>query len=377
MTWGGLHQKFKLKQILFGFLFVLILLNLNSCRKDNDVQIAIYPNKPHIVEDSLKNGGSDWYKNQQSLFEQNQIKWCIVPVPASVPLQSQTHPSIVFVKNKWNGFSLWLGTTPYPKGDNRYENPCIYYSDVQDDGFYTFTPILRNPITAFPNYKFAFNSDVELILRHDTMFSLVRECLGRRYYRDVMVQSSTDGQTWTPPQHVYSEADTKDRDLISPSIIEHNQKLYIYHLNGNSGNDPKGKCTSLEIMEGTSLTHPDFKFYGLGAFTNKDEVKIEPWHMDLFEHQDTLYMLFCGRDLKKPATLSTYIAYSTDYINFTIIPMPLIDCINTYRPTGYVDKGYLNMFCSGVGYYSKDGSDRAIGFCKIKMEHLRAFMHLK
>ena len=378
MARGSLIKKIKFKQILFCLMYLFILFKFSSCRKDDYVQPKPEPTVPHVNEDSLKNGTLEWYKNRPSLFTKDQIKWCIVPVPASVPSQSQTHPSIVFVKNKWNGYSLWLGTTPYPKGDNKYENPCIYYSDVKPDGNYIFTPIAKNPILEYPNSNFAFNSDVELILIHDTLFSLVRECLGPKYFRDVMVQNSTDGQTWSKPTHVYSEKDVKERDLISPSIIEHNNKLYIYHLNGNSGNAPDGKCTSMEILEGTSLTNPDFKFYGFGTFTNKENVKIEPWHMDLFEHNDTLYMLFCARNLKNPATLITYIAYSTDYINFTIVPKPFIDSgVNTYRPTAYVDAGYLNIFCSGVGNYANDRSDRAIGFCKIKMNHLRAFMNIK
>jgi len=375
MTRGRLIKKIKFKQILFCLFFLFILLKLSSCSKEDGVNTsAIDSVLIRKKADSLKKITLDSFKNLQSLFTARQIKWCVVPVPNSVFMQSQTHPSIVYTKKKWNGYSLWLGTTPYPRGKDKFENPCIYYSDVEPDGNYKFTPILNNPILDNPNFEHAFNSDVELILLHDTLFSLVRECLGRKYFRDIKVQNSTDGQTWSKPIHVYSEADTKDRDLISPAIIQHNGKLYIYHLNGNSGNSPTGKCTSLEILEGTSLTNPDFKFYGFGNFVNKSDVHIEPWHMDLFEHNNILYMLFCGRDLMRPATLITYIAYSTDYVNFTIVPKPLIDCINTYRPTGYVEAGFLNLFCSGVGYYAPDGSDRAIGYCKIKMEYLKSFI---
>ena len=73
--------------------------------------------------------------------------WCDLPVPVNYPQQSQTHPSILYLKQGWNGATHWLGTTPYPKAQVKYENPCIYYADVRNDSIPTqFVPIKNNPI---------------------------------------------------------------------------------------------------------------------------------------------------------------------------------------------------------------------------------------
>ena len=75
--------------------------------------------------------------------------WCDLPVPVNYPQQSQTHPSILYLKQGWNGATHWLGTTPYPKAQVKYENPCIYYADVRNDSIPTqFVPIKNNPILA-------------------------------------------------------------------------------------------------------------------------------------------------------------------------------------------------------------------------------------
>lgn len=63
--------------------------------------------------------------------------WCDLPVPVNYPQQSQTHPSILYLKQGWNGATHWLGTTPYPKAQVKYENPCIYYADVRNDSIPT------------------------------------------------------------------------------------------------------------------------------------------------------------------------------------------------------------------------------------------------
>jgi hypothetical protein len=118
-------------------------------------------------------------------------------------------------------------------------------------------------------------------------------------------------------------------------------------------------------MEGSSLTKPDFKFLKKGSFVNKDSIHVEPWHIDLFEFENKLYMVFCGRKKSDPR-LYTYLAVSSNYTDFVIYDKPLISVFNTYRPTAYVDKSNMfNLYFSVVGNYVGDGSDRAIGLARM------------
>ena len=40
-----------------------------------------------------------------------------------------THPSIKWFENGWNGYKYWMAVTPYPNGSAFYENPCIIASN--------------------------------------------------------------------------------------------------------------------------------------------------------------------------------------------------------------------------------------------------------
>ncbi len=337
----------KLSVFIFAFLFL-------GCEKE-DIGLDNVP----------------FYRDK--IFSERNILLCKVPVPESISLQSQTHPSILYFKEKWNGYNCWLATTPYPNGNAQLENPCIYYANYESGvPPVVFNGIEKNPIWNTPNPPIGYNSDVEIFYYKNFLYSLIRECYNGRYIREIKVQKSSDGFNWSPAIHLYSDEDCTEKFLLSPSIIYYNDKLRIYHLNSNVIDGIHGRCTSIEIMEGTSLDNPDFKWLKFGSFVNKDSVKIEPWHMDLFEYENKLFMVFCGRDIRTAnSAFQTYLAVSNDYESFRIYSKPLIMDFHTYRPTAYVDEnGYFNLYCSKVGFSREDGSDRSIGLARIKMDEL-------
>ena len=302
----------------------------------------------------------------------NSFKWCKIPVPENYPMQSQTHPSILYVPERWNGATHWLGTTPYPFGDIRFENPCIYYADQKDENVPTdFVPIKCNPIVDWAGDK-SYNSDIELFLKNNTLYAINRVNDGR-VLREIELLSSKDGQNWSTPISIYQSND-ENRQLLSPSVIEHEDKIYIYFLSGDAGIKKKGHCGGIEIIEGSDLSNPNFKYKTKGVFVNSEITGIQPWHFDLFIYADKLYMVFCGRNIKKKTfryPMETYLAVSDNFIDFTIYPIPILKHIKTYRPSAYVDeKGIFNLYFSVVGEVAGDCSDRAIALTSIPMSEL-------
>lgn len=137
---------------------------------------------------------------RKKVVGQNKYLWCTIPVPESYPQQSQTHPSIIYLKQGWNGATHWLGTTPYPKAQVKYENPCIYYADVQNNSVPTqFIPIKNNPILEWPGGD-CFNSDIELYFEDNVLYSIIREYDNKTLSKKLKVQYSTDGQFWSTPR---------------------------------------------------------------------------------------------------------------------------------------------------------------------------------
>ena len=80
-----------------------------------------------------------------------------------------THPSVIDLKSKWNGYRYWMSYSPYPYSDGSEENPCIA---VSNDMYHWMVPKgLNNPIafneeTACDEYKdphILYNNDTDSI----------------------------------------------------------------------------------------------------------------------------------------------------------------------------------------------------------------------
>lgn len=302
------------------------------------------------------------------------VGWCTIPVPSSVPVQSQTHPSVVYIPDTFMHSTIWIATTPYPKGNIAFENPCVYFNNRSS--YIHFSPIKSNPIHDRPLAPNAYNSDVDILYFNHRLYSIVRECWNGKYAREIKVQSSMDGQKWSDAVHVYSSNDVKGKELLSPSIIYYDNAFYIYHLNGNSGNDPTAKCLGIEIMKGSNLDNPDFKFYQAGRFLNQDTLQIEPWHFDLFIYKRILWMVLCAPDHSHGPTtkMFTYLAYSNNFADFTILEKPLVSDHSTYRPTAFIDEnGVFYLYFSILD--SPEGDGRAIGVKKCDFESLLQYLN--
>ena len=342
------------------FIVLISSLTLSSCTK-----VELYSDDNNF--DNIP-----YYTDK--IFSSRNVRFCKIPVPSGYSNQSQTHPSICYIKEKWNGYDHWLGTTPYPGGNPELENPCIYFANsVSGTLPNEYNGIDNNPIHDKPSALGSYNSDIDLIFYNNCLYSLVREVNNGKFRNEIKIQKSYDGTEWSSAIHLYSNFDCYGQLELSPSIIMYKDKFRIYHLNSTVGLLKNGgNCFSIEIMEGTNLDSPDFTWLKFGGFLNKDNVGIEPWHMDLFDYENKLYMVFCGRDvLNNKSALYTYLAVSEDYENFYIYSKPLIKDYNTYRPSAYIDDmGYFNLYFSIVGQNGIDRSDRSIGIARIEMATL-------
>lgn len=269
--------------------------------------------------------------------------------------QSQTHPSIVYFPEGWNGHKYWLGSTPYPNSTGVFENPCIYYGDPDNEGNppRIFTPIsgtingdysvVNNPVVKVPNNT-AINSDPDLWYDsvNDLMWLISRD--NKDNYA-VYSQKSANGQAWTPrgatPLWRCSIGDlTGKPEFLSPAILKIGSKIRIYSLSGSAtiyNLDYKlnrGLCWGLWVMEGTSLENGgDFSFVKKAAILGKRG--IEPWHMDIFEDSRTGYFyMICSAKNNLTNTTDVYLAESTDGWNFNLFGRPLLSGgYKHYRPT--------------------------------------------
>lgn len=142
-----------------------------------------------------------------------------IPTYVSPPGGQTTHPSVVDFGAAWNGYRFWMAHTPYPGGDDSYENPSIVASN---DGETWTTPTgLTNPIDEQPGSPGPYNSDVDLV-RYGSGLALfwrtyvAGDPLPERLY----VSTSANGRSWSPKRLIW-QTDNNTR-ILSPTFIYEN-----------------------------------------------------------------------------------------------------------------------------------------------------------
>jgi hypothetical protein len=141
-----------------------------------------------------------------------------VPTPEHASDGETTHPSIVHLDQPVSGFVYWMAHTPYPAGDDEFEDPCIVASN---DGIAWAVPEgLVNPLDDQPGSPGAYNSDVDL--RYvDGVFYLFWRTLdpaATGAEESIYCRTSADGLAWDPKVLVYT-SDQSVRRLLSPCFL--------------------------------------------------------------------------------------------------------------------------------------------------------------
>jgi hypothetical protein len=180
------------------------------------------------------------------------------------------HPSVLYIPEGWNGYRYWAAVTPYPKANNRYENPCVYCSG--DGAAWTVPAGLTNPLVGAP--ADGYNADAFLFRSPDgvTMHVIYRVRFAARNDLDLM--SSTDGVNWSDPVTIISGLLITPQDFASPSINWNGSawELISHNL------DAAGAPIQLRTSNGADLT---------GGFGSPTTITIPNlrgetwWHSDM------------------------------------------------------------------------------------------------
>lgn len=195
------------------------------------------------------------------------------------------HPKVLYFKDGWNGWKYWMVMTPYPDGNDHYENPSIVVSNSGTD--WQVPERLENPLTPLPGDDKEHGSDPELVY-NPTGNRL--ELWYRYTYKTNLVPGgsydSTDkifrivsynGIDWFRPEKMIS-FDT-NYECLSPAIIIENGTYKMWYV---SCIDNIFQCMYTRSTD--------------GGITWSNPVKINlnlpypyvPWHIDVV-HTDSGY----------------------------------------------------------------------------------------
>ena len=137
----------------------------------------------------------------------------VMTVPTYDGSGQAVHPDVVAFDSDWNGAKYWLTMTPYPKSDQKLENPSILMSE---NGINVAVPKgLQNPIVAPPKNSRDYNSDPELLYESQTDRLVLFHRFVQKKTNTIKLSVSRDGLTWTPMQAPFSE---RSHNAVSPTI---------------------------------------------------------------------------------------------------------------------------------------------------------------
>ncbi len=187
------------------------------------------------------------------------------------------HPKVLYFPKKWGGWKYWMVFTPYPNGNDQYENPSILVS--QTDSKWSTPKGLKNPVVSGLNQKGCHLSDPHLLFNEGAN---QMELWYRATYFDkedrIIKLTSKDGVNWSAPQNMISFYGEKE--CLSPAIMFENNTYKMWYVN------EKLKCEYIESHDGVNWSAP--KEVNLNLTDS-----YVPWHLDVIKTDLGYEILFC------------------------------------------------------------------------------------
>ena len=215
------------------------------------------------------------------------------------------HPKVLYIDNGFGGHKYWMAYTPYPHSIDRFENPCIAYSD---DGL-NWTNISNNPLD--DPVGTGYNSDTHLVYRSDTD---TLECWYRYYNtttreKTIYRQTSTDGITWSEKESIktFSASD----DCLSPAIEWNGTNYQIWCVSAHQ------EIEYYTVLPNDITNWTKVRTYNI-SFSD-DGLHVLPWHIDVINDSGNYIMLVMCRNGTQITNnkCSLFICTSTDNITYS------------------------------------------------------------
>ncbi len=207
-----------------------------------------------------------------------------------------THPSVVDMVQKWNGFRYWMAYSPYPDANGAEENPCVGVSNdmyhwTTPDGLYN--PIAFNEETACDELKdphIVYNDDLDRmeIWYLGRIDSTIKSGGTLLLFR----KTSSDGVHWSEYEVM--------RELVgytSPSVIYEGGKYKLWSISVSAGGS-SGALAYSESADGKSWSDATECTFGGSSELQKI------WH-GAVSHDDKYRFVFIESSGESDAILYT------------------------------------------------------------------------
>jgi hypothetical protein len=293
-------------------------------------------------------------------FEDFSVGGLNAPSPLVTPTYEGSgqvvHPDVVRVPGGWMGYEYWMAMTPYPNGNDDYENPSVIVS--QDGIGWIEPPGIVNPLAPEPP---GHNDDPDMLLVDGVM---------RIYYNEtnsdgttyMSLLTSTNGVDWTGPDTVF----TRSNYVMSPTLLYEDGLFYMWYVHSPGG------CSAAQ-QDFYLRTSVDGVTWGPEQPVAIPHPGRVPWHFDIVKVGAKYIMLYIAYpDGSSCGNTSLYYAESDDRLNWTVETEPLLvasatgwDAAQIYRVSFLTEGDLLRIWYSArstggqwrVGYVEGEKGD--------------------
>jgi hypothetical protein len=239
-----------------------------------------------------------------------------------------THPCIVYSDKNFCGYSYWLAYTPYPDNNSDYENPVVCASN----DLLNWVSPAANPVVPKPSA--GYNADVNLAFSEDgnTLYLIYRERTSGSNYLKLM--HTTNGVSWSTPVALKTGTTAAGQDFACPSFwynpVIKNWECIYHNLDSATNPKPAEKMVSANSDPYSTWGSPS-------ALTIVPTSGQFFWHSHFIRlNTGVIVGLITENTIGGGGSSGiTFIAYSTDLINFVVKPINFP--LKLYRPSLFID----------------------------------------
>jgi hypothetical protein len=214
------------------------------------------------------------------------------------------HPDVVYIpggfgQKKW---PYWMVCTPYPNGDEHFENPEIF---VSYDGISWSIPDgARNPIVPSPQIAGSHHSDPDILFYDNLLWMVYRQTIRGSAGRENILYliKSSDGYCWSIPIEILR--DTKGTELLSPTLVHDGESFLLWTIENHGGEFLVVRRVS-EDCEVWETPAP--------GTTSMFESGRHPWHIDVIKEPGRLSAVIVSCTASNGGGARIHYAHSVDH----------------------------------------------------------------
>ena len=204
------------------------------------------------------------------------------------------HPSVKYIPQGFAGHKWWMVVTPYPKWNNKYEQPVLYYGNTNDDSppqKWEYVGLVQQ------GHETGYNADPNIYFDGEKLWIVWKEhntpnTIGE-YTNNCIMVNSYDGNKFGKPRRILQNNDSIDVRLTAPILVEINDTLKLlatdFEHPRTSGIQPFGKNElAVWYLENNDFEYGNFVY----QYSKKQDYPelFNYWHADIFKIDDSKYL---------------------------------------------------------------------------------------